>query len=306
MRNSSLGQHSCLIVLLLCAVCLEGCGSDKVLDESRARSLLRDHIKDTNFAVPATAVMNYMVHTQVDYSVKSALSDGLILSKLLQKGFIVQIPRVVSYPKLSGRFEGRVREQVNQLVFFRCDFVNQGESNKLRGECQKSFETDDGKAIPDAYIQPSTITGSFEENFRFVALLEGPFVPERVQGLYTEEGKNASLRMDSIVRDKDIVITGKRSNERAQLKWFDYSASPTLLREIDREGYFRVGPYGIGELTDLRLETETLAAAKFNWTVKLNDFGRTLLNDTAPKGVGRVIFAKKPDGTWFIDRVSYQ
>ena len=61
------------------------------------------------------------------------------------------------------------------------------------------------------------------------------------------------------------------------------------------------GDVEVGDVSDLRLMTETEAAAKFRWTASLNELGKLFFPNQLPAGMGGVAFGKKPDGTWFVD-----
>jgi hypothetical protein len=66
------------------------------------------------------------------------------------------------------------------------------------------------------------------------------------------------------------------------------------------------GRYEFGDVSGLRLFTETTAGANVTWTVVLNDLGKLFSLTNPPSGNAAVIFDKKPDGTWFLEKQSNQ
>ncbi|MGO8787282.1 MAG: hypothetical protein ACLQVL_07860 [Terriglobia bacterium] len=104
-------------------------------------------------------------------------------------------------------------------------------------------------------------------------------------------------------------FVGKPTGQRVEVKYFDYAFSPEIQKLIvgtGQQASIPVGSYEIGEVSGLRLLTDTEATAAFAWSVPLDDVGHAFFDDDAkPAGTGEAGFGKKPDGTWFLDHVSY-
>jgi hypothetical protein len=106
------------------------------------------------------------------------------------------------------------------------------------------------------------------------------------------------------------------------MKWYTYSLTPEGYKQIEQTRNsmeLRAGKFKIGEVTNLRLVTDTVAVANFAWEASLNDLGKTLFQyaqdelrsrnlptNDVPKGVGEAQFAKKPDGSWIISSANAQ
>ena len=129
-------------------------------------------------------------------------------------------------------------------------------------------------------------------------------VQDRYQ--YSESGKSAILQ--SVTPNAWIpwMLAGTASGN-VETKYYEYSFSPDVQITRSNQG-LRVlaGRYEIGEVTNLRLVTETEASANFAWHAQLNQLGGILLEGAGiPTGTGAAEFAKKPDGSWVIVKLSF-
>jgi hypothetical protein len=148
-----------------------------------------------------------------------------------------------------------------------------------------------------------------------VRLAWGPYGQFTVNLTYVEEGGKAILRASGPgCYQCPIVVTdyvgGQATGENTTVTLYDYAFSPEFMTLITGSNppSVVVGSYQAGEVTKLALTIETRAQATFAWQSTPNEVARVLLGDgaVAGKGAGRVEFAKKPDGSWFVDSVSVQ
>ena len=117
--------------------------------------------------------------------------------------------------------------------------------------------------------------------------------------VYVEEGSVAVLEFGAGKR-----FTGKATGKKVDVIWYGCSWSPDFQKQLTRAGdmtYVIGGDVEVGNVTNLRLVTDTEATAKFSWGTSLNDVGKLFFPNQPPSGESNVASAKKPDGTWFVD-----
>jgi hypothetical protein len=127
-----------------------------------------------------------------------------------------------------------------------------------------------------------------------------------LHGVYKEEGSAAYL--DFPEPRGGWRYAGSATGQTVSVRWYEYAVSPQLEKRISRtqyDSYIEEGEIEIGDLSNLKLVTETTASASFAWTVTPDQLGGVLLEGKKPSGVGRAQFSKKPDGSWFADGVSF-
>ena len=267
------------------------CSSSKVLNESRARDLIREEIKRTNetYMVSISEIKPYLTRTRKDYTSTSAATgpEGIV-KKLLEQKMVMQRVDSATYPKISGRFV-----YDNQYSSYEFDLNTMPNSNICAGKrtsVSKQMLGPNGRSVSD-------VTGNIEANG--LVDLNG----EKFQ--YTESGATATLRGQS-----GSVFNGPATGQKIEVKWYEYTFSPEMMKRIvhQQRGPFGVvtgdfvsgGDFVFGEVSDLQLVMETHAAAKIAWQVSLNDLGRLFLGAEKPAGKAEVQFVKKPDGTWIV------
>lgn len=111
-----------------------------------------------------------------------------------------------------------------------------------------------------------------------------------------------------------IVVTdyvgGQATGEKNTVTLYDYAFSPEFMKLVIGSNPMSVviGSYETGEVTHLALSIETRAEATFAWQSTPNEIARVLLGEDAVsgKGAGTAEFAKKPDGSWFVDSVVFK
>jgi hypothetical protein len=129
-----------------------------------------------------------------------------------------------------------------------------------------------------------------------------------LRGTYREQGGKGylAIRFPIDPENEPDMFVGPATGRKVDVKWHTYSWSSEMLSQIVSEGnsnYVVAGKIEIGEVSDLRLLTETQASANVTWTGVLNRMGMGLHRGSPPSGRWRVLFGKKPDGTWFVDRL---
>jgi len=275
-----------------------GCTSKKELTESSALALLRERTDKRKYMIPLSGLMRLMTRTREDYSSGNGTADATVLKELLARGLVVQHVDTVSYPKISGRFAGTFAYGNGEHYTEGYDLETGQDSNTLSGD---QFYIEPGRGInqrdkiagtvmPDGGIDLHTTTGDYYWQMKHAT--------------YTEEGSLATLKF----RGQSASLNGKATGQKVAVKWYQYEFSPETMRQIEKTSagsHLAGGEYEVGEVTDLRLVTETAAVARFSWHVSLNSFGQIISSGKEPSGNGGVSFAKKPDGTWFVDEVDY-
>jgi len=293
---------------------LTGCGSTstKNLTEDSARNLIRGYIRDQKqtFTVQLTAVLPEMKRTSRDYTSSSTSeSAGLdaVLKRLLDHKLVAQHSNTVSYRQISGTFSHRDNLDAGGQRIFDYTIEPVPGTNALTGNW----------VYTDTYRgtrQNGSLKGTIGPDDK-VDLLAGEFTQ---QYAYVEEGGVAHLRRSSCSAGEICAtdLVGKPAGRKVEVKWYEYSLSPEFQKRISitpassfsaQQAFASGGGFEIDDVSGLRLITETEAAAAFAWHVQLNDVGHALLGDDAkPAGTGSTAFAKKPDGTWFVDHLGYQ
>jgi hypothetical protein len=306
-------KRSFALLAVVVAMLTGGCGSTstKNLTEDSARNLIQGYIHDQKqtYVVQLTAVLPAMRRTAQDYTSFSASGGaGLdaVLKRLLDRKLIVQHSDVISYRKISGTFSHRDNLNGGGYQTFEYTIRPVPGSNELIGSW----------IYTDAYRgtrQTGGLKGTIGADDK-VTLVAGDFTQPYV---YAEEGGVAHLRRSSCFAGEICAtdLVGKSTGQKVEVKWYEYSFSSEFQKLVSmtpasafspQQVYASGGSFEIGEVSGLRLVTETEATAAFAWHVALNDIGYALLGDDArPAGTGSAAFAKKPDATWFVDHVGF-
>lgn len=299
-----------MVFVFITAMLANGCTAQttKTLTETTARDLIRNYVRTQHLA--PTISLNLGLATQqettVDYNNYKTTGPTGALKRMIDRKYIVQTSHVVSYPKISGTFSYRV-----PALWM---------GNILR------HEFDIQSVAPTALIGPNLLTitrvDSLEDKSGHVTRAEQSFrnLPGNVGAIgssgtgqvtfdgmvftYVEEGGKAILRAAS-----GVDYVGGPAMEKITVTLYNYALSPEFLKLIagSNPPSVVIGTYDIGEVTDLALSIETRAEATFAWQSTPNEVARVLLGEDAVpgKGTSRVEFAKKPDGSWFVDSVSW-
>jgi hypothetical protein len=307
-RYPKLAHDSPARAAMLMAVALlagiVACSSSKVLNESRVRDLIADEIKRTNgnFMISVSEVEPYMTRTRKDYT-SSTVTSGpeFILKQLLERKLVVQRQDSVSYPRIAGRFV-----YSNASMKYEFDLEPTPDSNTCTGTRYSEFKNMAGRMASKLNATVAA-NGSVHITKAPTGLMDStPDFEETFQ--YHEEGGAATLRS----LHGDSVFTGPATGQKLELKWYEYSFSPELAKQIvhDQHGPFVSGPlkgdfvpggaFVLGEVSDLQLLLDTHAAANIAWQVSPNDLARIFLGSEKPAGKTEVHFVKKPDGTWVV------
>jgi hypothetical protein len=300
---------SAVVVALLTGGCSST--STKNLTENSARNLIQGYTRDQkhDFTMQLTAVFPAMRRTVQDYTSFSA-SGGVrldaVLKRLLDHKLVVQHSDVISYRKVNGTFSHRDNLNAGGQRVFDYTIESVPGSNELTGNW---IYTDTYRGTR----QTGSLKGAIAVDDK-VTLVAGEFTQPYA---YVEEGGVAHLRRSSCFAGEICAtdLVGKPTGQKVEVKWYEYSFSPEFQKRISmrpassfspQQASVSGGGFEIGEVSGLRLMTDTEASAAFGWHVALNDVGHALLGDDAkPTGTGSATFAKKPDGTWFVDHMGY-
>ncbi len=298
------------LLAVIVALLTGGCSSTstKNLTEDSARNLIRGYIHDQkqDFTVQLTAVLPTMRRTVQDYASFSDAGVGLnaVLKRLLEHKLVVQHSDVVSYRRISGTFSHRDNLSAAGQQIFDYTVESVPGSNELTG---KWVYTDTYRGTR----QTGSLKGTIGADDK-VTLVAGEFTQPYA---YVEEGGVAHLRRSSCLAGEICAtdLVGKPTGQKVEVKWYEYSLSPEFQKRISmtpassfspQQASASGGGFEISDVSGLRLITDTEATAAFAWHVALNDVGHALLGDDAkPTGTGSATFAKKPDGTWFVDHI---
>lgn len=295
--------------------------STKELNESSAKALLKTAVASEFYYFPVGPVANLFARTRTDYRSFSGVGSGAILQQLLSRGYVLQQPEIISYPKLSGTFSGNShwsQSAVNPdgtrtdplcasaeneyTVAMDPDANSFSGTHVLRYGCTNlkgNGYTSLGQVAPNRSTEK--FTGTIEADGRVqVGEYRQMTVLSEQKGLYTTNGSYVEQGPTGVLKLGDWSLTGKATGQKVDVKYYTYKFSPEAEKQVD-QGRARAGRLEIGAVSNLRLVTDTEAIAEFSWEASLNDLGKLLTHEN-PKGVGHAEFGKKPDGTWFVDR----
>lgn len=276
---------------------LSGCGSSvsshKQLNESSARDLIKDRLKKEPYKIRADNISRLLGRTLKDYKNSNAENDQeATVKRLLDKGFVLQAVETASYPKISGTFTSQNNYMGYWTVY---DLEVLPNSNTLTGDSYRILSLDTPKGA-----SPWWVKGSVEPDGKLKLNTSGSYE----EAAYVEEGSAAYIDFrggSSYGRYK-----GSATRKKVDVNWYTYSWSPDLQKRLTRAGdrvYVIGGDFEVGDVTNLRLVTDTEATAKFSWGASLDDVGKLFTPNQPPRGVADVDFGKKPDGTWFVDHL---
>jgi hypothetical protein len=236
------------------------------------------------------------------------------LSRLVEAKLVTKKVDVVTYPRISGTWVsqrqsalsgGTVPQSLNMVL----QMV--GDTNAISGYCVYRWGTSAPWAGGDTGQVHGTVTPDGSVGFTNACYSEGG-----VQNRYQLDETETTVILRSLKggvqgkMESPWILSGRASG-KLEVKWYEYSFAPEVQIIRDNQGV-RVtsGRYEVGEVSNLRLATETQAVANFSWQGQLNQLGSILLDGTLapgakPSGNGTAEFAKKPDGTWTLVKVSF-
>lgn len=293
------------IAAVLVVALSTACGSARVLDEARARTLIEEGLRAESFLTSITHITPLMTRSSNNYldaKAGTATGPAFRLRQLVEQGLVRQSAESVSYPDVSGTWIYQ-NEYTRGYNTYSDNFTIQlrmvGKSNSVTGTC-RTLRTSRGLgSTRDQNSGPVTGTVTSEgvvalNGYRFCFGNQQP-----VSYRYREEGSVAYLQP---FNSEDRTYRGDASRRRVEVTWYKYEFSPEVRRSDSRgrEAQVSAGTFDVGVVTNLQLVGETNAAANFAWTVSLNKIGLTLLGDVRPSGTGVARFVKKPDGTWVL------
>lgn len=294
----------------VCIAMLTACTSSHVLDESRAKTLIRQ--------APQTESFQLLVNNFLPAMARSTNADRgpatVTLTRLVEAKLVARKVDVVTYPKISGTWVsqrqsalagGMAPQSLNMVL------QTVGETNGISGYCVYRWGTSPPWAGGDTGQVRGTITPDGSVELTSACYSEGG-AQSRYQ--YSENGTSATLRSlnggEPGKMESPWILSGTVSG-KVEVKWYEYSFAPEVQIIRDNQGvHVASGRYEVGEVANLRLATETQAVANFAWQGQLNQLGSILLDGTLapgakPSGNGTAEFAKKPDGTWMLVKVSF-
>jgi hypothetical protein len=270
----------------------------KRLNESSAKELVQESVSKQLFKIPLSPYLSLLGPTMKDRSAPTGRTiEDSIFRHLIKQGLVSQKVDIIQYPVISGVFSGR-RDEGSTFDKREFNLEMVPNSNSLVGEATE---------IHQYWANPArhNVTGAVEPDG--TVTLSDPSVG--IRAVYKEQGAIAHLeRMEC--QDTSYYgpcsFIGKASGRKVDIKWYTYSWSPEFQQKIVQIGddsAVKGGRIEIGEVSNLRLVTETEATAQVTYTAVLDNVGQCFYPAGPPKGQWRVLFGKKPDGTWFVDKL---
>jgi hypothetical protein len=285
--------------LVICTACSS---SVNKLDESSGLRLTEAYLNHMSVAVPTQLTKDQIPRSLEGSSQLVPSNDkervGL---ELIKRNFIKEDTETVYYPRISGRFAATTGG--GQEAGY--DLQMSANSNVLTGYYfyGSQHNTIKGTIDPDGQVE---VLVSFQ--IPRYGYSDSAWAKERAK--YEERGQAATLHMIQQgwgIPSLPETLNGTASGGRVAVTWYTYTPSPSLLAKvstIDGQPFISIGKCIVTNLTGLRLISETEAQADTAWRVKLNELGDIITDKSGNlAGAGRVLFAKKPDGSWFVDRV---
>jgi hypothetical protein len=329
-------MHKTLIVtciVIFATILSLSCGkttSTKELTESSARALIEGFYANNYYPINVAPLVPLFAQTRIDYkTVDDKFGLGKDMRLFLERGLIEQHTETLSYPNISGIFTGEIhfagamRYEPENIIYNQYNLQMNADSNSFSGTLTISHQ--EGRSA-DGTIAPGPIEVTGVNKVTGTVQPDGSVSIEGgnlgANGKYTEQGTVASLTLPGpYYQGAEWHLVGKATG-RTEMKWYTYSLTPEGYKQIEQTRNsmeLRAGKFKIGEVTNLRLVTDTVAVANFAWEASLNDLGKTLFQyaqdelrsrnlptNDVPKGVGEAQFAKKPDGSWIISSANAQ
>lgn len=283
-----------VVAAALALVMLAGCSSSRVLNESRARSLLQAAASKTSYTVPVRSIQPLMSRTQADYAAGAGSTEGAqAMKRLLDKGMITASVQSLSYPKISGLFRGQVHNMFcdNKDLQATVTLENVPNSNSVLGE--------EAETNCDGMVGKSSIKGTVNEAGDLNLTVGDTFF--LTQGKYQEHEGKADL---TLIARTTTEFHGNASGQKVEAKWYQYSFSPETSKQLvnsDAGPALPAGEIEIGEVSGLRLMNETRAQCSFAWSSNLNAAGAAVRGLSKQTGAGWAMYTKKPDESWALD-----
>jgi hypothetical protein len=127
----------------------------------------------------------------------------------------------------------------------------------------------------------------------------------QTRGTYQEHNGKAEILFSTFGGyPTTAAFEGNPSAQKVEVKWYQYSLSPEISQQIvdaDSRPALPGGEIDVGEVSELRLVSETNAQCRFSWEALLNATGTAVLGTGKQNGTGAASFSKKPDGSWVLD-----
>lgn len=262
-----------------------------VLDENRAKALIGQAPQMKTLQIPWENIAPLMARS-------TSADTGTTLGRLIEANLVRQTVSVLTYPSITGTWASPPGFRIMTMQLHMDE-----NSNVITGRCE--FKWGEGLDHPMGKNGGGTrgnVTGTVTPDgsvvFTDVCWSEGG-TQDKYQ--YSESGTTAYLRS---VEDTSYLpawkLTGTASG-KVGVKWYEYTFTPAVtITKSGQRVLVEGGRYLIGDVSNLRLVTETMASANFTWQAQLNLLGSILSGGTRPSGNGNAQFAKKPDGSWVL------
>jgi hypothetical protein len=264
-----------------------------VLDERRARVLIGQAPQMQSLQIPWERFAPVIA--------RSANADrGTTLSRLIEANLVRQTVSVLTYPKISGTWASPSPEGFRSMMTMQLQMDEN--TDVVTGTCEFKW----GPASGGSGSIRGKVTGAVSPDgsivFTDVCWSEGGM---QYQYQYSENGTTAYLQSTNNANGYYPYwkLTGTASG-KVEVKWYVYTFTPKVqITSSGQRVLVEGGRYIIGDVSNLRLVTETMASAKFAWQAQLNLLGNILLDGARPSGTRTAVFAKKPNGTWVLLRL---
>lgn len=314
-KSRILSLVTCTFMLAIASS--NGCAQSSVkqLNEESGRSLLKEAVAKRGYMLNISALHHFLGLSLKDYTTFKGVGPEAVLKKLVERHLVQRESDTVTYPKISGAFMAQMNLGSESASGWQRDtwvltILPQRPRNawglganavrvtgrfysQLGNEIHPSARQAEGAITSDGRIALNYLVNPY--------LWSGP----AWKGVYEEDGATAFLKFQ--VKGWTRFI-GKATGQKITVNWYEYSISPELSKQIihtPQGPLIAGGKIEVETLSELKLVSQTEAVAQFTWNVPLNDLGAILLGHKVPAGNGTVSFAEKPDGTWFVDHVSF-
>ena len=288
----------------------------KELTDSSAKSLLEDAAKDD----PQRDILLESFRLQLKEGEWTAVDykqrQSSFTKRLMDAGFVDQRTRTITYPNIAGAYRFEVQPKSSQRfdfdhVLYELYISTQPASNI----CSVKFHQQTWYATGQPAQESSGVAeGTLgEDNTLSIKYPYGTMLGSPSVLRIKSDGTNTRLIVGPvwIKSAGDVVLTGSSNGGEISVLQYSYSASTKMkefVRTVSGREFLYLGRIAIDSIDKLQLESDVSAVATFGYHVDPTKLGQVINPRTQPPtsgASGLVRFGKKPDGTWFVAKHSY-
>jgi hypothetical protein len=299
---------NCVLVLTVLGIGCSSSTSTKELTESSGLPLVASYIAENQLQLHLAPVAALFGETRTDYKTFAGTGIGLVLKSYLDHGWVTQEIDTRSFPEVLGVFEGDAHVD-NWWYHAKYTVYPDHDSNSFSGINDWKIMYPNG-VVKEAGTGHGSLVATLKSDGSFEARCPpavgycGTWI-----GKYSEQGPAGFLDMAGGGGfSPPYHLVGKSTGRQVQLNWYKYSWSAEAQKLLHQDPGYGIsadaGHFKVKELSGLQLVIDTVATAQFTWEVQLNDIAEATLGIKSVPGTGTVTFGKKPDGTWFVTKVT--